>query len=109
MDLKNLGSKLKANRAKCGWTISDCSKRIGITARYLSDIESGKKLPKLETFITILNTLSASADEVLQDSLTVGYEAKSDAILKKLETLDPAYRKQALDIFESILATLKDS
>lgn len=74
---------------------------------HLSDIERGDKAPKLEAFIQIVNTLSASADDVLQDSLIIGCEAKSNDLLKKLETLDDAQRKQALAIFDSVIAILQ--
>ena len=107
VDAKSLGKKLKAYRAKCGWSLKECSERIGISTRYLADIERGDKIPKLETFILILNTLNSSADDVLQDSFAVGYEAKSNNILKQLEALEPAKRKQAMAILESVIASLQ--
>jgi len=79
-----------------------------ISHRYLADIERGDKVPKLETFILILNTLAAPADDVLQDSLVAGYEAKSNYILKKLEVLDVTRRKQALDILDGVISSLKN-
>lgn len=108
MDSKSLGGKLKAYRAKCGWSIEKCAEQIGITPRYLADIERGDKVPKLETFILILNTLAASADDVLQDSLTVGYVSKSNNISKRLDALDVSRRKQALDILDSVISSLKE-
>lgn len=108
MDYISLGRKLKASRAKCGWNINTCASHIGISANYLSTIERGNKVPKFETFVNILNVLTASADEVLQDSLVVGYQAKSNAVLKELQSLDPAKQKQALDIFDFVIQTLKN-
>lgn len=107
MDAKSLGKKLRSYRAKCGWSLKDCAEKIGISTRYLADIERGDKVPKLETFILILNTLTASADDVLQDSLIAGYEAKSNDIARKLQALDVTKRKQALDIFESVISSLQ--
>ena len=103
-----MGKKLKSYRAKCGWSLKECSERIGISTRYLADIERGDKLPKLETFLLILNTLNASADDVLQDSLVVGYEAKSNDMIRKLNALDVTKRKQALEIFDSVISSLKE-
>ena len=37
-----------------------CAEQIGISTRYLADIERGDKVPTLETFVLILNTLAAS-------------------------------------------------
>ncbi|MBU5625731.1 helix-turn-helix domain-containing protein [Oscillibacter sp. MSJ-2] len=107
MDTKGLGKKLKSYRAKRGWSGADCAERIGISSRYLSDIERGDKVPTLETFVLILNTLQASADDVLQDSLVIGYEPKSNELLKRLYVLDINRRKQALELLESILSSLE--
>lgn len=107
-DCKSIGKKLRSYRAKCGWSLKECSERIGISTRYLADIERGDKVPKLETFILILNTLTVSADDVLQDSLVVGYEAKSNDIIRKLNALDITKRKQALNIFDGVISSLKD-
>lgn len=108
MNCKSMGKKLKSYRAKCGWSLKECSERIGISTRYLADIECGDKVPKLETFLLILNTLNASADDVLQDSLVVGYEAKSNDMIRKLNALDVTKRKQALEIFDSVISSLKE-
>lgn len=103
-----MGSKIKAYRAKRGWSISECAERAGISTRYLADIERGDKVPKLETFLDILNAVAASADDVLQDSLVAGYEAKSNDLMKKLASLDATKRKQALTIFDSVISSLKE-
>lgn len=108
MNCKSMEKKLKSYRAKCGWSLKECSERIGISTRYLADIERGDKVPKLETFLLILNTLNASADDVLQDSLVVGYEAKSNDMIRKLNALDVTKRKQALEIFDSVISSLKE-
>ena len=108
MDSRSMGKKLRSYRARCGWSLNECAERIGISTRYLADIERGDKVPKLETFLQILNTLSASADDVLQDSLAVGYAPRSNELLRRLDAMDATGRKQALDIFDSVLSTLKE-
>lgn len=108
MNSKSLGKKLRTYRAKCGWSLKECAEKIGISTRYLADIERGDKVPKLETFVRILNTLSASADDVLQDSLIVGYGFKSNDVIRKLDTLDINKRKKALDIFDSLISSLNE-
>lgn len=109
VDAKSLGEKLKSYRIKHGWSLNECSEKMGISARYLADIERGDKIPKLETFIRILNVLTASADDVLQDSLVIGYESKSNTMTAKLASLDITRRKQALDIFDSVISSLNEN
>ena len=108
MDAKSCGKKLKTYRARRGWSLERCAEQIGISTRYLADIERGDKVPTLETFVLILNTLAASADDVLQDSLVVGYQVKSNELLKMLDSLDVARRKQTLDIFKSVIVSLQE-
>lgn len=105
MNSESMGKQIKAYRAKSGLNLEKCAEKIGISTRYLADIERGDKVPKLETFIRIINVLNASADEVLQDSLVVGYKTKSNDVIRKLDALDTVQRKQALDIFENVIAT----
>lgn len=107
MDKVSFGKKLKSYRAKKGWSLKICAEKIGITGRYLSDIERGEKVPKFETFVDILNVLGASADDVLQDSLLIGYVAKSNDLLKLLEALDDKRKIQTLYILESIIERLE--
>lgn len=99
MNRKRLGKKLRSYRASCGWSLKECAERIGISTRYLADIERGDKVPKLETFVQILNTLSASADDVLQDSLLVGYESKSNDVLRRLDASRRAAQKAGAGYF----------
>ncbi len=107
MNSKKLGKKLKSYRAKHGWSLEVCAERISINTRYLANIERDDKVPKLETFILILNTLAASADDVLQDSLVIGYEIKSNDILKELVSLDITRKRLALNILHSVILSLK--
>ena len=39
MNRKRLGKKLRSYRASCGWSLKECAERIGISTRYLADIE----------------------------------------------------------------------
>ncbi len=107
MDVVSMGKQIRAYRAKRGWTQEECAERVGITSRYLADIERGYKTPKLETLVHILNVLGASADDVLQDSLTIGYAPKSNALLERLNTLSDEKKAQSLEIFDCVIKTME--
>lgn len=107
MDINSIGRKIREYRAKRGWTQEECSELVGITPRYLADIERGYKTPKLETLVNILNVLGASADDVLQDSLTVGYTPKSNALSERLNSLPDEKKMQALEILDCVVKTLE--
>lgn len=108
MDTISIGEKLKKCRLKKGLSVKDFAELVDLTPRYCVDIERGDKTPKLETFIRMLNALEASADFVLQDNLMVGYTQQSNTLLKKLEGLNFTQKKQALDILDTTINTLKE-
>lgn len=66
---------------------------LGISTHYLSDIERGVRVPKLDTFIKILNILEISADYMLQDSLVVGYKEKTGELQKLVNKLSSGNRE----------------
>ena len=107
MDTGDMGRRLRKCRAENGWAIKECAERIGIMPRYLSDIERGDKIPNLDTFILMLNVLGASADEVLQNSLAVGYVPKSSELERKLRDLTPEQRRQVTAVLESLLSSFR--
>lgn len=69
MELKNVGGRIKAARECAHLTQEQLAAAIGCTTQHISAIERGQKTPRLDTFVTIANTLGVSADLLLQDSL----------------------------------------
>ncbi len=67
MNSKYLGQRLRQFRKDARLTQNQLAKKAGITPTYLSIIERGAQLPRLETFINLANILSVSADDLLMD------------------------------------------
>ena len=109
LDTKSIGKKIKSYRVNYGWSQQECAEKMGISVKYLSYIETGAKVPKLETLLHMLNVLQASADDVLQDSLVVGYQAKSNDLSRKLETMDIAQRNQAVNVLQFVIEAIEKS
>ena len=65
-------------------------------------------MPKLDTFVRMLNVLDASADFILQNSLKVCYIEKSSNIEKAIEILTPKQREIVLSVIEIMINKLKD-
>lgn len=55
----NLGHCLKAIRVNRGYSVRDLAKKSGYSRGYISDIESGRRLPKSFVLECILSALSA--------------------------------------------------
>ncbi len=54
----NLGHCLKAIRVNRGYSVRDLAKKSGYSRGYISDIESGRRLPKSFVLDCILSALS---------------------------------------------------
>ena len=81
---------------------------IGISQTYLLLIEAGKKIPKLETAIKILNALGASADAAFMDSLVSGYTVRSHYLEIRMAGFRPEKQKFMLDMIESMIEKLEE-
>lgn len=62
-----------------------------------------KKVPSLETFINILNSLGVSADMVLSDVLDNGYTVKDSLLNEKLEKLVPEDRNRIYEVIDTMM------
>jgi transcriptional regulator with XRE-family HTH domain len=54
-----LGNVLKSLRKDRGYSLRDLAQRSGYSQRYIWDIESGRRLPKIFALDCILSALSA--------------------------------------------------
>lgn len=70
-------------------------------------VERGEKIPSLETFIKILNTLGVSADMVLSDVLDNGYTVKNSMLNDKLEKLAPEDRNRIYEVIDTMIKQSK--
>lgn len=85
--MTKVGKRIQDVRRARGLTQSDLAEKVGITPKYLSNIECGDKVPKFETFIAIANALEIDANTLLVDVLQVSPAIISSEIAKKLSSL----------------------
>lgn len=65
IDYKDIGQRIKTKRIEKDFTQEQLSEMVGIGPSHMSHIESGSTVPSFEVFISILNALGCSADELL--------------------------------------------
>lgn len=82
------------------------AERVGLSPNYLGDIERGKKLPSMATFIRLVNELDISADELLKDQVKRADYLVDAEVSSKLNQMSPRQRTAVLKILDSILETL---
>lgn len=87
MDFYSIGANLRKVRIQKKLRQEDVAEKAELSVNYVGAVERGERLPSLETFISLLNAVGASADTVLCDVLDNGYEVKNSLINDKLKTL----------------------
>lgn len=106
MDYRSIGSNIRKIRTQNKLRQEDVAERANLSVNYVGAVERGERLPSLETFITILNAIGASADVVLSDVLENGYEVKNSILADKLKSLG---KDELLRVYEVLDALLKHS
>lgn len=106
MDKLTLGKKLRQARQEKGYTQQVLAEKAGIGNVYLGEIERGLKMPSLNSFVRIIESLDLSADSILREDLSSGREYIYDEITQKMQNLTPQQRKTAADILDAYLRNL---
>ena len=103
MNTSSIGKRIRQFREAKGWRQEDFAEKVGLSVTYTGMSERGEKVPKLETFITIANVLNVSADLLLADVLTTGYNVKSSEITDEIATLSPAERDRIYSVVNAMI------
>lgn len=107
MDYRTIGANLRKIRTQNKLRQEDVAERANLSVNYIGAVERGERLPSLETFITILNAIGASADVVLSDVLENGYEIKNSILADKLKTLSKDELSRVYEVIDALLRHTK--
>lgn len=65
-----VGDKIKSYRSSKGWTQGVFAEKLDVSVGYISEIETGRRVPSLATLLSIAELLECTPDKLL------GYEGK---------------------------------
>ncbi len=71
IDYSSMGYKIKQARLRKGLTQEQLAEAVGVGITHISHLETGSGTVSLKVFISILNCLDCSADDILCKELTV--------------------------------------
>lgn len=108
MDYKSIGRNIRAYREAKKLTRDTFAEMTDLSVSYVSALERGEKLPKLETFIRIANTLQVSSDILLSDVLAVKNQIVSSDLSQQLSKLPLAKQRRILNVLNTMIADSKD-
>ncbi len=103
MESLSIGRNIRKYRMAQNLRQEDLAEKTGLSVNYIGAIERGEKLPSLETFIDIANTLNVSADMILCDVLNASYTIKNSLLAEKLEGIKRADREKIYDVIDTMI------
>ncbi|HBE9444574.1 helix-turn-helix domain-containing protein [Clostridioides difficile] len=106
MKLNYLGERIRECRKERGITIEQLAERVGIGYNHLSNIERGRKIPSLETFIKIVNELETTSDIILKNYVKYAKPHLQNDIVSGLENLDSEGLKIVSDVLSVLIKNL---
>ena len=107
IDYQDIGQRIKEKRIQKGLTQEKLSERIGVGPSHMSHIESGSTVPSFEVFISILNALDCSADELLCREAAVSKPLLNSWLSELVADCDPTETKILSDILIAAKQTLR--
>lgn len=107
IDYKDIGHRIKDKRIQKGMTQEKLSELIGIGPSHMSHIESGSTVPSFDVFISILNALECSADDLLCREVTASKPLLNSWLSDIIADCDPTEIKILSDIVISAKQTLR--
>lgn len=107
MDAQKVGRRIQEARKARGLTQSELSQLVNLSPKYISNIECGFKMPKLNTFVEITNALQCDANALLSDVLDVTTGQESGLVSKKLLALPIEEQRRILRVLEVMIDEVK--
>lgn len=101
MNLKAIGNRIRTAREYAHLTQEDLAMKTHLSATHISCIERGVKPPKLDTFISIANTLEVSSDVLLQDVLFRTDDVGVSELASSMHQLSENDRKRVIKIIHA--------
>ena len=102
MIFKLAGRQIRLLRNQHDITQKDFAEKINSSQNYLSDVETGKKRPSLDYYITIANFFKVSLDYIFQDSLDMKKNVIIDNVILKMSYMNDEDQKFVLRLIESL-------
>lgn len=108
LDLSKFGIRIKQFREEKGLSRKALADMVGITTAYLSVIENGAKIPKLETCVKLLNAMDISADAAFMDCLNGSVPKKCNMVQAQICQLTPDKQRFIMNLLQSMVDAISN-
>ena len=106
---QHFGARLRELRTRKGISLQRLADDIGVLRNYVSQLESGDKMPSMDTFIRIANILEVTADELLCDYLVAENRTVSAKIQDEIATLNKDQQRHVEELVATEIQYLRSN
>ena len=107
MKLDSIGRNIRKYRLAKNLRQEDIAEKSGLSTNYIGMVERGEKTPSLHSFILIINALGVSADVILSDLTSNGYDVKNSLFAEKLSALSNEDKNRIYDVVDVLIKHAK--
>ena len=109
LDYESIGRRVKRYRMDRKMSQEELGDLIHISARHMSNIETGTTKVSLTTIVNIANALSVTVDDLLCDSLKSARPQFERDIQRQLDTCDEYEIRLVRNVIQSVLEAVRST
>lgn len=95
------GKRIQMLRIKQGLTQSELAEKIHSSQKYISNVETGKKRPSVDFYVTIANFFGVSLDYIFQDSIKMSRNINIDTAIVKMGYMNENEQMHILKLIDT--------
>lgn len=103
MDTVAVGARIKAARERAGMTQDELAEALDMSSTHISVIERGVKSPRLDTFVSIANTLHVSTDMLLRDVVEKSSDGITSELSAQISSLPPKEQDRVFAVLRALI------
>ena len=105
---KGPGARMREYRLKLGLSQEQFAERTGLTVNYIARVERGESFPRLDSLITIINSLGVTADAIFCDVIDKSANYPISALAQELESLSPNDKQEIIEVLRVLVRQAKE-
>ena len=105
---KRPGARIRESRERLDLTQEELAERSGLTVNYIARVERGESFPRLDSLITIINSLGVTADAIFCDVIEKSSNYPISALVQELESLSPNDKLQIMEVIRILVRQAKE-
>lgn len=103
INMRRIGSRLRKAREAKHLTREQLAEMLDLSDCYIGMLERGERMPKLATFLDIIEVLEVTADEILCDVVDYVSQSRLAEYDSKIEKLSKREREKLFKVLDVLL------